>query len=120
MRRSRIRRPEECTVTMKCPTGENKIEGRVNPCGVSERTTLHAHRGSRRRPLLVWLCCRLGGPRARRIAACCLALWTIATASAAAKAESDADKSGGRKPVAASESPKPAKGNADTAKPAAD
>jgi hemolysin activation/secretion protein len=105
---------------MKCPTGENKIEGRVNPCGVSGRTTLHAHRGSRRRPLLVGLCCRLGRARARRIAACCLALWTIATASAAAKAESDADKSSGRKPVAASESPKPAKGNADTAKPAAD
>jgi hemolysin activation/secretion protein len=94
-------------------TGKD-VEAGVNSDGVSERATLHAHRGRWSR-LRVKSRSRWGEARAWRVAGCCLILCAIGTGSAAAKSESDAVPA--RKPVAA----KPEntdKANSNTAKPA--
>lgn len=92
----------------------------MNSYGVSERTTLRALADKRRRPLPAGLCDRFGATaRCRRIAACCLALWSIGAPSALAKPEAGAGKPAARQPATATPESSKAKSDAAAAKPAA-
>ncbi len=82
--------------------------------GVSGWPALRKHR-DRWWPSPVWLCFPAGRAPARRIAACCLALWAIVPERAVAKPESGAAAS---KPAAPALQRSNAKGNSPAAKPA--